>query len=486
MFDQIKVTIKHTAVYGLGNIAIKFMGLILLPLYTSHISVSDYGVLGILEVSVMILVQTFILGQAQAYMRFFGIIDYKDQQKKILFTLTALLTVSCGILLLIGQLASRPLAALFFDNKHFAIYFKLIFYQVVFQILNTLFLSVLRAQEKSAFYSIAVGLKLFIVFSLNIILLTRCAMGIEGILIAGLAGEGILFIALLPYMMKNMQFSFLPDRLKEGLVFGLPLILTGLAHMLLNVGDRYLLKLFVDYDQIGLYNLGYKLGGTLNLLLIQSFQLGLLPIVYKMYGQPNDKRFYSKLFTYFLYVLIWAGLGLAAFSKEVLIMFARDSAYWPASSLVPLIVLGYIFIGGKTVLNIGLYLKSATKSIAINTAIAVIVNILLNLLCIPIWGIYGAAFATIAASVLLFGLTWLAGNKTYKIKWETKRVVILLILGMLLYSLTLLTKNFSLPLTIVFKAIIILSFPLILYFIKFYEFVELESIKKFIRQLIHK
>jgi len=95
----------------------------------------------------------------------------------------------------------------------------------------------------------------------------------------------------------------------------------------------------VDYDQIGLYNLGYKIGGTLNLLLVQSFQLGLLPVAYKMYGQPNAKRFYSKLFTYFLFVLIWAGLVLALLSKEVIETFARNTSYWPASSLVPFIVL---------------------------------------------------------------------------------------------------------------------------------------------------
>jgi len=124
--------------------------------------------------------------------------------------------------------------------------------------------------------------------------------------------------------------------------------------------------------------------------------------------------------------------------------------------------------------------------IAYNTLIAVVTNVILNLILIPVWGIYGAAFATIAASVLLFVLTWITGNRNYHIQWETRRVFILFILGMVLFFLSLLTNGLSLPLTLLFKGIIILSFPLILYFIKFYEPVELESILKFLKQMIHK
>ena len=336
MFDRIKMTIKHTAVYSLGNIAIRLIGLILLPLYTSRLTLADYGILGILEVTVMLLVQGLIFGQAQSFLRFYGVEDYHQERKQILFTLMVFLTGIGGILVVTAQMASRPLALLFFEDAHLDIYFKLVFYQIALQIINTLFLSVLRAQEKSVFYSTVLGLKLLMVLSLNIILLIRYDMGVQGILAANLVGEGVLMICLLPSMIRNMQGHFLSGRLKESLIFGAPLIFSALSHMLLNVGDRYLLKLFVDYNQLGLYNLGYKVGGTLNLLLVQSFQLGLLPIAYKVYGQANDKRFYSKLLTYFLYVLVWAGLALAVLSKEVITAFARDPSYWPAYPLVPL------------------------------------------------------------------------------------------------------------------------------------------------------
>ena len=70
MLDNIKYTFKHTVIYSLGNIATKLIGIILLPLYTRHITVTEYGVLGILEITIMILTQVLILGQSQTFLRF--------------------------------------------------------------------------------------------------------------------------------------------------------------------------------------------------------------------------------------------------------------------------------------------------------------------------------------------------------------------------------------------------------------------------------
>jgi len=70
MLEKVKNTLKHSAIYSLGNIASKLIGIVLLPLYTAHITVAEYGGLGILEITVMILTQVLILGQSQAYLRF--------------------------------------------------------------------------------------------------------------------------------------------------------------------------------------------------------------------------------------------------------------------------------------------------------------------------------------------------------------------------------------------------------------------------------
>ncbi len=63
------------------------------------------------------------------------------------------------------------------------------------------------------------------------------------------------------------------------------------------------------------------------------------------------------MLTYFLFILFWAGLGLAFFSKEIIKLLALNPDYWAAYQVVPYIILAYIFSGAKSVTSLGLYLK---------------------------------------------------------------------------------------------------------------------------------
>ncbi|MBL7086408.1 MAG: hypothetical protein ISS28_04850, partial [Candidatus Cloacimonetes bacterium] len=155
MLNKIKNTLKHSAIYSIGNIATKLIGIILLPLYTKHITVSEYGILGILEITIMILSQVLILGQSHALLRFYDLAEYKAKRKSTLFTIFIFL-FACGLLFnLLGQNFASKLSSLFFKPPEFTIYFKLCFYIIFLRIINNLFLSVLRAKEKSVFYATA-------------------------------------------------------------------------------------------------------------------------------------------------------------------------------------------------------------------------------------------------------------------------------------------------------------------------------------------
>ena len=76
MILKLKTTLKHTTIYGFGNAATKLIGVVLLPLYTKELSVSEYGVLAILETTILILTQVLPLGQPLAFIRFHDLEDY--------------------------------------------------------------------------------------------------------------------------------------------------------------------------------------------------------------------------------------------------------------------------------------------------------------------------------------------------------------------------------------------------------------------------
>ena len=77
MLQNVKQSIKHTSIYGTGTIASKLIGIILLPLYTEHISIDDFGVYGLFEI-ILQLLAVFALGIPVALQRWIGLKEYKN------------------------------------------------------------------------------------------------------------------------------------------------------------------------------------------------------------------------------------------------------------------------------------------------------------------------------------------------------------------------------------------------------------------------
>lgn len=288
-------------------------------------------------------------------------------------------------------------------------------------------------------------------------------------------------------MVRQMIPKFDYFTFKTSLYFGLPLILAGLTHMLLNMGDRYILKVFINYNEVGLYNLGYKIAGILNVFYIHSFQMSLLPIAYNTVGQKGDKRFFSKMLTYFSFVLIWSGLALSILVRDIFEIYpGKETAWWAAYSIIPVIVFSYILSGIKMVLNLGLYIKKKTNLIAYSILGALIINILLNLFLIPHFRMMGAAIATVIAFFILTITTYLLANHWYPVPYEIEKLIKMLIVAILLFFTGFLTTNLAVIIRISIKIVMIGLFPIILYFIHFYEEIELQRIREIGKKIYKK
>jgi len=484
VFDNIKATLKHSAIYGLGNVATKLVGFVLLPLYTAHITVEDYGILSIFEITITILAQVLPVGLPQAYMRFYSLDEYEDKKGSLLYTNFIFLLAISVIFLAASYTLSPVLASLFKYSAQFTTFFKIAFFVVVLQALSKLISNHLRIKERSVLYAISNTSKLIVTLVCNIYFVAIIKIGILGILYSYLIGEIVFSLFLFPLLFKAMTPKFNSIIMKESVKFGFPLIFTTLSGMLLNMGDRYVLKLLVNYQEVGLYNLGYKIAGVLNMLLIQAFQLGMLPIAYKMHGQKGDKRFYSKLQTYFVFILSWAGLTLALFSKELLHLLALNPDYWAAYTVVPVIILGYILSGAKYNASILLYLTKKTKYTAYLTFSGAILNIVLNFILIPRWKMMGAAIATAVAFLYLYVATYWIGRKFYPVKYETKKLVIAIGIAIVFYLIAMQAESFGFLITLSLKAVVIVIYPLLLYLFGFYEKQELERIRSAFKKLI--
>jgi len=93
MLSNIKYTIRNSLIYGLGNLSVKLVGLVLITVYTNpqFLSISDYGVLGVMEATAQIVIALLGLALTQAFTRWYWDKEYSKKQKTIFFTLLTFL-----------------------------------------------------------------------------------------------------------------------------------------------------------------------------------------------------------------------------------------------------------------------------------------------------------------------------------------------------------------------------------------------------------
>lgn len=476
MLNLFKHTFKHTAIYSLGNLSLKAIGLVLLPLYTSHLTTSDYGILAILEVTSTLFVAFFSLKLSTAMMRWCSNEADEHKRKSIVFTNYGFTWIFIIALNLMLFFLYSQFSLLYFGQSGYELYFKVLFVSASLEIINYYPFELIRLKEKSIFYVVITLIRLTLILSLNFYFVAKIGLGILGVLYSQVIGQFVIFLITLPFLIRNMTFSFDLRELRQMISYGFPLVFASIATMLLNVGDRYIIKYILDYSEVGIYSLGYKIASVINMFLIQSFNIGFLPIAYKMYNQPEANRFFSKTLTYYTFILVGFSYIVSAFSKEVIIVFAKNQSFYDAYKVIPLLCFPLILRGIQYIFSLGMHFVKKTKYNAYIVISVALLNIGLNFLLIPKFGIYGAALSTIFCWIILVILFYRISNRLYKVTYELRKVILLLIVFILFSTIAHLLNEFQLLSRLIIKFLLFVLIPVVLIPFKFYEKIEVERL----------
>jgi len=402
-----------------------------------------------------------------------------EKVKSVVFTTFSSITAILIIFNLLMFPMSSGFSQLVLDSSEYSLYFNLLFLSLSFDLLNLVVLNLIRFHEKPVFYSIINSVKLVAILVLNIYFLTVMKMGVEGIILGQLIGSVLLSLFSIPFVFKNINFRFSWPVFKAMVKFGFPLIFTTISALLLSMGDRFIIPLYLSRSDLGVYTLGYKMGGIINMFILQSFQLGFLPIAFKMFEDKDAKRFFSKVLTYFSVVLIVAALGLSLFAKELIILFSTsNSDYWAAFVVVPLISFSFVIKGWQYYFSLGLFYVKRTSYNAYIVMLCAALSLGLNFLLIPEFGIMGAAITINIANLVMAILYYLVSQRFYPINFEFSRIFKIFITGAVLYGLSFFAGVSSFWIGVLIKTLLFAAFPVALYFLRFFDEAELMHIRQ--------
>jgi O-antigen/teichoic acid export membrane protein len=129
---------------------------------------------------------------------------------------------------------------------------------------------------------------------------------------------------------------------------------------------------------------------------------------------------------------------------------------------------------------IGLHITKKTKITGSIIVIATGINVLLNALLIPRWGIYGAAIGTLVSQMAFFGIIYKKAQQFYTIPYELSKIGVLLAVGTVLITVGLLLNPLSAVIRLPLKIMLLFLYFVLLNWFGFFTKQEKEIVKKLI------
>jgi O-antigen/teichoic acid export membrane protein len=254
----------------------------------------------------------------------------------------------------------------------------------------------------------------------SVLLVLIFDFGVSGIIYGQILGYLAGCVLALSFSCNNFNIYFDWDKCKEMLFYSIPLV-PGSLNVWLNLYfDRFAIQQLMTISDVGLYGIAFRIASMVGIIMI-GFSMSLTPLIYNHYKLQSTPTELARIFRYFIILALPVMVILTAFTLEILEVLSTP-VYYSVSSVIPVIALSillssmYIFMPGMDILK-------KTKQIALINLTTAAINIPLNFVMIPFFGIMGAALATLFSSFLMFSLYTYFSQKLYPIPYCWDRIV---------------------------------------------------------------
>jgi O-antigen/teichoic acid export membrane protein len=288
----------------------------------------------------------------------------------------------------------------------------------------------LRLEHRAkAFSSIKIG-NIVLTLALNFLFLLRFHWGVEGIFRANALASAATFLAVIPCVASRVAIRFDRNILAKMVPFGLANVPAYLGAMMVQVIDRPIVQRLRGFSELGVYQANYRMGFAM-MVLVSVFDYAWRPFFLRQHATRGDdaKPLFARIFTYTAALALFAFLGLAFFLPwfvGIPIPVIRHSLlrkdYLSGVGVIPIVLLAYVFQMLSTNFIAGIYIREKTNRLPIVTGLGAAVNVAANLWWVPRFGIIGAAYATLAAYVVMAAAMGFFSQRAFPIRYEGRRL----------------------------------------------------------------
>ncbi len=417
---------RNSAIYIIVSFISVFSNFALLPFFTKYLNLQDYGVVALFIMYGALSSSLFSFGMGQALNKFYfkyHITDFKLIYSSVYYLLVFIFIVLC-------------LLTLIFENKISNFFFTDINenYILTLSILNgcILFLSTTNKelivnQKKPIIYSYLVLIQIVTNITTSVILVYYFNFTYMG-LIFGIFFSNILSLIVSTSLnYKHFTFQISKKRLIETLNFSYPETPNIMIGLLFKSFDKIMLSSIKGSQSVGAYDIGQRFSSLIKILQ-DSIVYAWNPYFMEM-AETKSSAALNKLKKFFQEINILFGilsLALSFFAYELLIILTTPE-FHSIKYLIPLLVIiSYVQILSFVYTNQILFAGKLIYNLPISI-LSLSLNIILNVIMIPLYGVVGAVVATMISKLFNSGISVYFGNKAFPLDISLKQNLVIII-----------------------------------------------------------
>lgn len=430
--NSLKKIAKGAGIFSIGLILSKALAYVY-RLVIARVGIEQYGLFSIALAVFNILSVISLIGMSEGVIRFVSFYKGRSDQRRIKGIITSALKITLPLSIAFAVFlffASNWIAVTFFHNNELSILFKIFAFGIPLDILRNVFFCSIKGLQKVEYEVYGKSLGENIAKVVLTLIAVYLGYGIISIAIMYVASIFISFI-LSFYFLEKKVFPIISTKIasirsdKDLLFYSLPLLFTGFVFMIIQWTDTLMLGNLRTVSEVGLYNVALPTASLLYLF-PSAIRALFFPVLSELHAQNKKDVFESVYRTVIKWVLAINSIifvFLIVFSHQIIrilfgetyvkdkILFFGGTISLSVLALIILslgMILGELLVPSKDVLMV---LKK-TKLIFLNTLTGAGLNIVLNYLLIPYYGIIGAAIAT---GISYFTMAAMVGIEAYLI-----------------------------------------------------------------------
>ncbi len=443
--------LTNTAVFSAGKLLSKLLVFCMTRLYTAYLSPSDYSTADLIANMANLLIPLACVGISEGIFRNAAA---KDGDKEAFFT-NGLAVLGAGSLLffclspLLGQiwLFGGKTQSLPIPGGAVTL--------IVLYVLSANFHSVvsqyLCAIGRTKLFAAQGILNTALVIGLNVLFLPVFDLGVTGYVLSTAIADFLTTVFLI--LFTRLWRAVRPKSISWGIIrtmlrFCLPLVPTTIFWWITGVSDRYMVAQMRSPEVNGLYTAAYKIP-TLLIYAVSIFDSAWKLSVSGEDDPEATRAFYSRVWRVYTTVAFLGGAALML-SCRLFAVLLFDADYADAWIYIPVLTVATVFTALDTFLGSVYFAGRKTMWSMLTALVGAGLNVVLNLLLIPIWSAMGASIATFVSYFAVFILRLVTVRRLIAFRQEPLRWIVNTALSLALAATVTLTGGaYAVPLWIV-------------------------------------